>query len=464
MLVKVISDGALEHGHIDRAIGTGGADFLAKMTDRSGGIPSAPQAGNGWHARVVPSGDDILVNQLFQLALAGNGVAGIQSREFNLSRRVRHRQMLYKPVIQRSMIFKLQRTDGMRHAFNGVLLPVRKVIGGVNRPLITRLMMRRDVRERVRALAPFLQLRGAPYLVSVPLEESNQAFSPKQHQFWIVEGYTDSITFPYSSAVNSVDTDRYLRNSVKAVVDAYNGTVHLYVSEPDDPLIQGWGNVFPDLLEPLEAMPQQLRDHLRVPEDWFSVQVQQLQRYHVTDPRKFYSSDDVWQVPLETYGRDQVPVRPYHITAQVGNNSASEFLLLQPLTPLARPNLNAWLAARNDNEHYGDLLLIDFPRTSPILGPEQVQAWINQEPEISKQFGLWDRGGSEVLQGNLLVVPVGDALIYVEPVYLKASQGGLPSLARIVVSDGKEIAMAKTLDVAIAELQQKTPPAAKPAE
>ena len=328
----------------------------------------------------------------------------------------------------------------------------------------TRLMMRRDVRERVRALAPFLQLRGAPYLVSVPLEESNQAFSPKQHQFWIVEGYTDSVTYPYSSAVSTKDPDRYLRNSVKAVVDAYNGTVHLYVSEPDDPLIQGWARVFPDLLEPLEAMPQQLKDHLRVPEDLFSVQVQQLQRYHVTDPRKFYSSDDVWQVPLETYGRDQVPVRPYHITAQVGTNSASEFLLLQPLTPLARPNLNAWLAARNDNEHYGQLLLIDFPRTSPILGPEQVQALINQEPEISKQFGLWDRGGSEVLQGNLLVVPVGDALLYVEPVYLKASQGGLPSLARIVVSDGKEIAMAKTLDVAIAELQQKTPPMVSSAE
>ena len=328
----------------------------------------------------------------------------------------------------------------------------------------TRLMLRRDVLERVEALAPFLQLRGDPYLVSVPLDESNQAFSSRQHQFWIVEGYTDSITYPYSSAVSSNDTDRYLRNSVKAVVDAYNGTVHLYVSEPDDPLIQGWARVFPDLLEPLEAMPQQLKDHLRVPEDWFSVQVQQLQRYHVTDPRKFYSSDDVWQVPLETYGRDQVPVRPYHITAQVGTNSSSEFLLLQPLTPLARPNLNAWLAARNDDEHYGELLLIDFPRTSPILGPEQVQALINQEPEISKQFGLWDRGGSEVLQGNLLVVPVGDALVYVEPVYLKASQGGLPSLARIVVSDGKEIAMAKTLEVAIAELQQKTPPMVTSAE
>ena len=321
----------------------------------------------------------------------------------------------------------------------------------------TRLMLRRDVRKRVQALAPFLQLRGDPYLVSVPLDDTNKGYSKDQHQFWIVEGYTDSITYPYSSPVSPSDPDRYLRNAVKAVVDAYNGMVHLYVSDPNDPLIQGWARTFPALFEPREAMPEPLQNHLRVPEDLFSVQVQQLQRYHVTDPRKFYSSDDVWQVPLETYGREQVPVRPYHITAQVGTNSASEFLLLQPLTPLGRPNLNAWLAARNDHEHYGELLLIDFPRASSILGPEQVQALINQDPEISKQFGLWDRGGSEVLQGNLLVVPVGDALLYVEPVYLKASKGGLPSLARIVVSDGQDFAMAKTLDAAIARLQQKAP-------
>lgn len=321
----------------------------------------------------------------------------------------------------------------------------------------THLLLRREVRERVHAIAPFLDLRGDPYLVSVPQGEPVPGFEQDQHQYWIVEGYTSSYTFPYSSVVGDGNGERYLRNSVKAVVDAYNGTVHLYVSEPEDPLIQGWARVFPNLFKSLASMPTQLRDHLRVPEELFSVQVQLLQRYHVTDPRKFYSGDDVWQVPIETYGRERVPVKPYHITAQVQGNEASEFLLLQPLTPLARPNLNAWLAARNDNEHYGELLLIDFPRDSPILGPEQVQALINQEPDISQQFGLWDRGGSEVLQGNLLVVPVGDTLLYVEPVYLKASKGGLPSLARIVVSDGRVIAMAGSLDGAIQQLIQKVP-------
>jgi uncharacterized membrane protein (UPF0182 family) len=192
------------------------------------------------------------------------------------------------------------------------------------------------------------------------------------------------------------------------------------------------------------------------------VQVSQLLRYHVTDPRQFYSGDDVWQVPIETYGSDQIPVKPYHITAQVQDNLSSEFLLLQPLTPLARPNLNAWLAARNDHEHYGELLLIEFPRDSPILGPEQIQALINQEPEISRLFGLWNRGGSEVLQGNLMVLPVGRTLLYVEPVYLRASKGGLPSLARIVVSDGRNITMAESLEAAIHQLQKKNPPVLTP--
>ena len=242
------------------------------------------------------------------------------------------------------------------------------------------------------------------------------------------------------------------------MVDAYNGSVQLYISEPDDPLIQGWARVFPQLFQTLEQMPSSIRDHLRVPEELFDVQVKQLQRYHVEDPRVFYSGDDVWQVPLEVYDGEQITVRPYHITAQVLDRSSSEFLLLQPLTPLARPNLTAWLAARNDGDNYGKLVQIDFPKDTPILGPEQVQALINQDPEISKVFGLWDRGGSQVVQGNLLVVPVGQCLLYVEPVYLRASKGGLPSLTRIVVSDGRSIAMADTLPDAIDRLMQKTLP------
>ena len=319
----------------------------------------------------------------------------------------------------------------------------------------TKVLIRREVRQRVHAIAPFLDLRGDPYLVSIPSAGKSLSVADDQHQFWIVEGYTHSSTYPYSSSVSDTNSDRYLRNSVKAVVDAYNGNVHLFISEPEDPLIQAWNKVFPELMQPLSAMPSSLREHLRVPEEMFDVQVTQLQRYHVEDPRVFYSGDDVWQVPLEVYDGEQVSVRPYHITAQVQDNSISEFLLLQPLTPLARPNLTAWLAARNDGEHYGELLQIDFPKDYPILGPEQVQALINQDPEISKVFGLWDRGGSQVVQGNLLVVPIGNSLVYVEPVYLRASKGGLPALTRIVVSDGKSISMADTLPAAIDQLMKK---------
>ena len=309
----------------------------------------------------------------------------------------------------------------------------------------SKLLIRREVRQRVRAIAPFLEVIGDPYLVSTSVSSKDLDYEAKQNQYWIVEAYTSSRTYPYAANLPDGRPLRYLRNSVKAIVDAYSGRVHLYVSEPRDPIILGWQRLFPDLFKPLEEMPSSLREHLKVPTDLFNVQVQQLLRYHVTDPRIFYSGDDVWQVPKELYGRRQVPVDPYHITAQLGTQESSEFLLLQPLTPLARPNLSAWLAARSDGEHYGKLVLLRFPSQTPIFGPEQIQALINQDPQISQQFGLWDRAGSEVVQGNLLVVPLGKALLYVEPVYLRARQGGLPTLTRVVVSDGKRIAMAEDL-------------------
>ena len=305
----------------------------------------------------------------------------------------------------------------------------------------SKLLLRRDVRKRVKALAPFLSFEGDPYLVSVPIEGEQSGYDSAQNQYWIVDGYTSSSTYPYAADLPDGTSMRYVRNSVKAVVDAYNGNVHLYVSEPDDPMIGGWMKLFPELFQPLDAMPTQLRDHLMVPSHMFQLQVQQLLRYHVTDPRTFYSGDDVWQVPLELYGQRQIPVAPYHITAQLTPAQRSEFLLLQPLTPLARPNLSAWLAARSDSPHYGELVLIRFPPDLPIFGPEQIQALINQNPVISQQFGLWDRAGSEVVQGNLLVLPLGKALLYVEPVYLRARQGGLPTLTRVVVSDGSRVAM-----------------------
>ena len=309
----------------------------------------------------------------------------------------------------------------------------------------SRLLLRRDVKKRVQALAPFLQLKGDPYLVSVPMESDLSQYQDDQHQYWIVDGYTSSNTYPYASTLPDGQEMRYVRNSVKAVVDAYNGTVHLYVSEPEDPMIRGWQAVFPELFEPLESMPTSLRQHLMVPSSLFELQVQQLLRYHVTDPRIFYSGDDVWQVPKELYGKTQIPVAPYHITAQVKPSVDSEFLLLQPLTPLARPNLSGWLAARNDADHYGELILLRFPSDVTIFGPEQIQALINQNPAISQQFGLWDRAGTQVVQGNLLVVQLGKALLYVEPIYLRARRGGLPTLTQVVVSDGSRVAMASDL-------------------
>ncbi len=340
------------------------------------------------------------------------------------------------------------------------LLEPKLLVQGAITPR-TRLLMRREVRQRLRRLAPFVRFEGEPYLVSVQLDGASP-FPRQQHQFWIVEGFTSSRTYPYSAALPGDADVRYVRNAVKAVVDAYNGTVALYVAEPEDPLIRGWQRLFPELFQPLAAMPPALRRHLRYADWQFELQTQQLLRYHVTDPRVFYSGDDVWQVPKELYGREQVPVRPYHVSAQLSADQPPEFLLLQPLTPLARPNLAGWLAARSDAPHYGQLVLLRFPTQTPILGPEQIQALINQNPQISQQFGLWDRAGSEVIQGNLLVVPVGQALLYVEPVYLKARQGGLPTLTRVVVSDGTRIAMEATLERGIEALLN--PARSQPAE
>jgi uncharacterized membrane protein (UPF0182 family) len=255
----------------------------------------------------------------------------------------------------------------------------------------------------------------------------------------MVDGFTVSRSYPYSAPVPGRPDLRYLRNSVKAVVDAYEGRVALYLAEPDDPLIAGWQRLFPELFKPLSAMPEALQAHIRYPIPQFELQTTQLLRYHVTDPSIFYSGDDVWQIPKEIYGAELVPMQPYHISAQLAPNLPSEFLLLQPLTPLARPNMVAWLAARSDAPYYGQLELLRFPSQTPILGPEQITALINQNPRISQQFGLWNRSGAEVIQGNLLVLPVGDALLYVEPVYLKAWPNPVSEVLNVLVKSEKPL-------------------------
>jgi uncharacterized membrane protein (UPF0182 family) len=204
-------------------------------------------------------------------------------------------------------------------------------------------------------------------------------------------------------------------------------------------------------------MPPGLLAHIRVPKSQFDIQAERLLRYHVTDVRTFYNGDDVWAVPTEIYGESTVPVSPYHLTLQLPGKERSEFVLLLPFTPLKRSNLVGWLAARNDPPHYGELMLVRFPQQRLLLGPQQVTALIDQDPTISFQFGLWNRLGSRLFRGNLLVLPVGEGLLYVEPIYLQSKSNDLPTLVRVVVTDGRRFVMERSLRRALERLVDKEP-------
>lgn len=313
----------------------------------------------------------------------------------------------------------------------------------------SKLLLRRQIHNRLRAIAPFLKFESNPYLVTANLP-SSKGYKAGVHQFWFVDGFTTSRSYPYSEA--NPQGIRYLRNPVKALVDAYNGTVHFYVSDANDPILKTWQKLFPELFIPLTEMPKELRKHIQVPQSQFAIQAEKLLRFHLTDVRTFYNGDDVWGIPLEIYGNRSVAVRPYHVTLQLPGENKPEFVLLLPFSPLKRPNLVGWLAARNDGDAYGELKLVRFPQQRLLLGTQQISALIEQDPIISRQFGLWNRQGSEVIQGNLLVVPIGKGLLYVEPIYLKARNGGLPTLARVVVSDGKRFVMENNLKTALTRL------------
>lgn len=319
----------------------------------------------------------------------------------------------------------------------------------------SRLLLRRQVNERLSALAPFLRFESQPYLVTARVK-GGSGFSSEQYQYWMLDGFTESRSYPYSDA-NPAGI-RYFRNPVKAVVDAYSGHVWLYVSDPSDPILRTWQRAFPELFRPLSAMPPALLAHIQVPQSQFVIQAERLLKYHVTDVRTFYNGDDVWSIPLEIYGTANTPVQPYHVTVQLPGQSRPEFVLLLPFTPLKRPNMVGWLAARNDPPNYGEQLLVRFPQQRLLLGPQQISALIEQDPAISYQFGLWNRAGSQVIHGNLLVLPVGKGLLYVEPIYLQSSNNNLPTLVRVVVTDGIRFVMERQLDVALAKLVGKIPP------
>ena len=305
----------------------------------------------------------------------------------------------------------------------------------------SRLMMYRAVGQRVRQIAPFFRYDRDPYVV----------VTSEGRLVWLLDGYTTSSRYPYSDPVPGIGN--YIRNSVKVTVDAYNGDVAFYVADDTDPLVRAWAAAFPRLLKPLAEMPADLQRHIRYPEDFFQIQARKYATYHMLEPQVFYNKEDLWAVPRRTVeGRDR-EIEPYYTIMRVPGESKEEFVLLTLFNPSRRDNMIAWLAARSDPPNYGRLIVFNFPKQKLVYGPRQIDARIDQDPVISQQLSLWNQRGSQVIRGSLLAIPIDQSLIYVQPLYLAASeQGALPELRRVIVAYGNQIAMEPTLEQSLGRI------------
>ncbi len=318
----------------------------------------------------------------------------------------------------------------------------------------TRLLWRRRIEDRVRRIAPFLEFDQAPY----PVVADGRIV-------WIIDAYTRTNRFPYATPVAFGKRPRptnYVRNAVKVTVNARTGAVRFYVADPDDGLVKVARRIFPDLFRDLDEMPAALRRHVRYPIDLLDVQAEQYFTYHMTDPRVFYNREDLWQRPMEQYrGRPQ-PVKAYYIIMRLPGQAEPEYLLMLPVTPARKNNMIAWMAGRCDGEHYGRLLVYKFPKERLFLGPQQIEANIDKNDAISQQITLWDQVGSRVIRGNLLVIPIGEAVLYVEPLYLESEQTRFPELRRVIVATKDRVVMRKTLREAVDAVLGAAPPVVEP--
>ena len=311
----------------------------------------------------------------------------------------------------------------------------------------SKIMIRRNIASRIAYIAPFLNLDRDPYAVIL-----------NGRLVWIVDCYTTSDHYPYSQ--RNADGINYIRNSVKVVVDAYTGDTDFYVADPEDPIIKTWQRIFPAMFKPMSAMPAELRAHIRYPEDFFLIQADTFRTYHMTDPQVFYNREDLWGFPRENYAGQTVPMQPYYVIMRLPGEAQAEYMLMLPMVPSGRDNMIAWMAARCDGADYGHLFEYSFSKDKLFYGPYQIQARINQNPEISRQLSLWNQMGSKVLLGNLLVIPIQDSLLYVEPLFIRAENGQLPELQRVIASYSDRVVMGDTLDLTMAALfNNQAPPA-----
>lgn len=331
----------------------------------------------------------------------------------------------------------------------------------------SRILFRRNIRERVQKLAPFLNWDNDPYLVVLD-----------GRLVWVMDAYTVTDRYPYSrpsyagtGVAGAAQEFNYIRNSVKAVVDAYDGSATLYVSDPQDPIVRTWQRIFPSLFTPMAKMPDGLRAHLRYPEDLFRIQRNIYTVYHISDPRVYYGKEDQWEVPVDPTPQPDsagqtvqgAHMQPYYVVMRLPGEKSEEFLIMSPFTPLRTPTLSAWMCAKCDPGDYGQLVVYRFPKGSPMNGPAQVMAQIQSQQEISKTMTLLGQRGSSVLFGNLLAIPIGRSMLYVAPLYVQASSGGvasvLPEINQVIVSNGDRVLMRPNLEAAIAALGSAQGPA-----
>ena len=299
----------------------------------------------------------------------------------------------------------------------------------------SRVLMHRSLSDRIKKVAPFLSLDPDPYAVIL-----------EGQLYWIQDAYTSSGRFPYSQHRGGTN---YIRNSVKIVMNALTGDMTFYLVQPDDPVAATWAKVFPDLFTSGGDMPEELRAHLRYPEELFQLQSDIYLKYHITDPRVFFVGEDVWNVPLHRAAQREEPLKPYYLTMSLPGETDEEFVIVMPFTPANKQNTVGWLAGRSDPEHYGKLRAYRFPTDTLVYGPAQIEARIDQTPGISQQLTLWNQSGSQVIRGNMFMIPIAESFLFVEPVYLQAENSRLPELKRVVVANGNDIAMEPTFQEAL---------------
>ncbi len=304
----------------------------------------------------------------------------------------------------------------------------------------SRLIMNRNVLDRVKTIAPFFLYDKDPYLV---LAEGKL--------YWFIDGYTVSANYPYSQP-DPVLNVNYMKNAVKVVIDAYDGSVVFYRSDETDPILKTYEAIFPDLIRPLEEMPESLKTHIRFPQDLFTVQTRMLTTYHMTDPQVFYNKEDYWEIPMEIYGNNEISVEPYYILVSLPGEADIEYVQMMPFTPRGKPNMTAWLAVRCDPEKYGQMMLFRLPKDKHIPGPMQVESLISQNPEISEAMTLWGQVGSQVIRGNLITIPMDGSFLYVEPLYIQAEKVRIPELKRVIMYAGGQVVMGTDVENALSRL------------